>query len=471
MSRDLTARLRGLSRQFPVDWSGFYSRNLPEHVARVVITTMLVDVGRAAEIDAMAVTSYRSVLCESRSLLEAHDRHDLAAEVTDALKRVEGPDAWRSIAGRVIAAFPVTDYQLPDLEHLRRSLAAIEATASQRCLDAYQSLLGEQSREPAAVIDDSVEFKPTIQVIGGILERRLGAAPGCARGAVATGGLSKVTLLYTIGDRKLIVRADRGAQYSGAPVAEEYQTIATVHAAGVPVPRPVLFEDALDGGHPAFSVVDWVDGQPIGGVPAFRDAALCRRLAEILAAIHAVPPERFSHLPGWNSTIPDRQLAALEIREREWRDAGAANPVVEYALHWLRANITASDGPHCLVHGDFRPHNVLGVDREVTAVLDWEHSKIGAAAEDLAYFRPAAEALSSWDEFLDAYTGAGGRMPTADQLRYYEVLASVFNISILDQMELEYSGRADQPLSMIGTVLHHRPLTQRRLAERLGLAT
>jgi aminoglycoside phosphotransferase (APT) family kinase protein len=171
-------------------------------------------------------------------------------------------------------------------------------------------------------------------------------------------------------------------------VTEEYRTIATLHAAGVPVPRPVLVEDAADGRHPAFAVVDWVDGQPIGGVPAFRDAALCRRLAEILAAIHAAPAERFPHLPGSNSTIPEQQLTDLRIREREWRDSGAVNPIVEYALHWLRANVAASDGPRCLVHGDYRPHNVLGVGREVTAVVDWEHTRIGTAAEDLAYFRP-----------------------------------------------------------------------------------
>jgi hypothetical protein len=62
-------------------------------------------------------------------------------------------------------------------------------------------------------------------------------------------------------------------------------------------------------------------------------------------------------------------------------------------------------------------------------------------------------------------------MPSADQLRYSEVLAGVFNVSTLDQMALEYEGRPDQPLSMIATVLHIRPLTQQRLTDRLRLTT
>jgi hypothetical protein len=42
----------------------------------------------------------------------------------------------------------------------------VEATASQRCLDAYQNILGEQRRESTTAGDDSVEHKQTIEVIG-----------------------------------------------------------------------------------------------------------------------------------------------------------------------------------------------------------------------------------------------------------------------------------------------------------------
>jgi aminoglycoside phosphotransferase (APT) family kinase protein len=55
------------------------------------------------------------------------------------------------------------------------------------------------------------------------------------------------------------------------------------------------------------------------------------------------------------------------------------------------------------VHGDFNLRNILIDGDRVSAVLDWELSHAGDAAEDLAHMRPDLERTMDWEEFLAEY--------------------------------------------------------------------
>ena len=65
-------------------------------------------------------------------------------------------------------------------------------------------------------------------------------------------------------------------------------------------------------------------------------------------------------------------------------------PLLREAIAWLRAN-RASSGRVALVHGDYRIGNfILGADRRIAAVLDWELAHVGDPVEDIAWASPAA---------------------------------------------------------------------------------
>ena len=97
--------------------------------------------------------------------------------------------------------------------------------------------------------------------------------------------------------------------------------------AGVKVPRPVAYLGEL-GGREAFAM-ERVEGETIGrrivAQPAAGPADV--QLADELAKIHAIPPERLPFLGGGD---------ILERFEGELDSVGDPHPAIEYGLWWLR---------------------------------------------------------------------------------------------------------------------------------------
>jgi aminoglycoside phosphotransferase (APT) family kinase protein len=78
-------------------------------------------------------------------------------------------------------------------------------------------------------------------------------------------------------------------------------------------------------------------------------------------------------------------------------------------------------GPRSFVHGDASFHNILVEDGRLTALLDWELSHAGDAAEDLAYVKHLAQHIVPWDDFMASYQEAGGSPISSLRLSYFEV--------------------------------------------------
>lgn len=461
---DLPSRVRALTHQFPLDWTEWYKGRRADHAARAVLASLLVDLTAGRSIDDEATRAHVAILGRLCELMR--ERPTVPGITGDIEKLLEAGKHDREQTRRMIGrAVEVTAAEgSNEIEWLHRVAVGVELWANEAYQEAYLANLGDAGRDA----DDQPE---DTDLVAGIAEALRDDLPRSTVGSPQQlpGGFSKLTLTCEVDGRPLVVRADRGGTFSGASVSEEFAVIKILYEAGAPVPRPLRMIPASAGRHLGFMTMSRVDGAPFGFLPEFRDRALCRELGTVLAGIHGVPLTRLPNLHGGEMAVPDRVLADVSRRERAWRESGCSNPVIEYALHWLRRNAAWAKGSRCLVHGDFRPHNILRDGDRITAVLDWEYAKVGHAAEDLAYMRDAAEALWSWDEFLDAYVEAGGELPDPQVLRYYDVYAAIFVLTILEQVEELFTGAVDQPLFMMGSVIQHRPRMLATLADRLNL--
>ena len=156
---------------------------------------------------------------------------------------------------------------------------------------------------------------------------------------------------------------------------------------------------------------------------------LARESGAIAARIHAVDVGALPSMPVMGAREQIDQ-------QRSYLDAfGEPHPAFELGLRWLEANVTESEAPPVLVHGDFRNGNfVVGADG-IHAVLDWELAHLGDPAEDLGWlcvkswrFGNAdriAGGFGSLDDLLGAYADAGGAALDEDTLRFWVVLGTL----------------------------------------------
>ena len=107
------------------------------------------------------------------------------------------------------------------------------------------------------------------------------------------------------------------------------------------------------------------------------------------------------------------------------------SPKLAVIMAWLRAN--APDSPvTTLVHGDFKPGNVLMEGDQVTVVLDWETAHLGDPHEDLGWVTNPLRAREhsipgSWEpEHLVArWSRQTGFEVDRDAVHWWSVLANL----------------------------------------------
>ena len=240
-----------------------------------------------------------------------------------------------------------------------------------------------------------------------------------------SGGANRETWALSAEGRELVLRGGAGTGSVGLAVEAEAMTAAG--RAGVPVPE-VVATGELDGR--PYLLMSRVDGETIPR-RILRDPALARpgRAAELgglLARLHAVPLAEVpsvvavgdplaalhaDHLPGGRVPPPGLALGLRELARTPPEPAGET-----------------------LVHGDFRMGNLMLGPDGVRAVLDWELVHTGDPVEDLGWLcakvwrfgspHPAG-GLGSREELLDGYAAVAGWRPSAAQLRWWELYATV----------------------------------------------
>ena len=240
------------------------------------------------------------------------------------------------------------------------------------------------------------------------------------------GGASKEAWAVDADGSQLLVRRAGGGVIHEAtlPLEREFQVLEAAAEAGVKVPRPIAYLGEL-GGREAFAM-ERVEGETIGrrivrGAPPGLDV----QLAEELAKIHAISPERLPFL---------RSGDVLERFEHELDLVGEPHPALEYGLWWLRGR-RPPPLPDVVSHGDFRIGNVAVSERGLESLLDWEFAHLSDPREDLAWplvraWRFGADerwlgGVGDVEPYLARYAQLTGRAISADELYWWEVLGNV----------------------------------------------
>ncbi|WP_256295687.1 phosphotransferase family protein [Haloarchaeobius salinus] len=208
-------------------------------------------------------------------------------------------------------------------------------------------------------------------------------------------GLNLVLAVSTPAQEYVVRRPNklRDRAYINA-LHDEYGVMERLHDTPLPTPEPVLYCDdpsILDG---AFFVIPRVPGEvvPLGSdLPErFRHPAARRQLAhtlvDTLADVHALDPEQFEGV--CDSRTPREQVQnGLDRLDEATAVTGREFARLRALGEWLIGN-APEDPETTLVHGDFRPGNILFAGEEtpeITSVLDWEAALLGDPLVELGY--------------------------------------------------------------------------------------
>ncbi|MGH3132942.1 MAG: phosphotransferase family protein [Gaiellaceae bacterium] len=240
------------------------------------------------------------------------------------------------------------------------------------------------------------------------------------------GGASKEAWAVDTADgRELLVRrAGGGVIHEGTLSLEhEFEVLHAAHEAGVRVPEPLAYLGEIEG-REAF-VMQRVHGETIGRrIVKSPPASLPLEMADELAKVHSIPPERLRFL---------RDADPFEVFYEELDSVGEPHPPIELGLRWARERIPL-ERPRVVGHGDFRLGNLVVDETGLVAVLDWEFSHVSDPAEDVAWPLVRAWRFGRDDlrlggvgevgPYLDRYAELTGRELPLDELYAWEVLGN-----------------------------------------------
>lgn len=173
------------------------------------------------------------------------------------------------------------------------------------------------------------------------------------------------------------------------------------------------------------------------GLDAGTRLGLAWQMADVLADIHRLDAERLQlHARGRLAVVGNAADALTACCSGLVPQAEAA-PEMRLAAWWLRDHLPAPPGRLALVHGDFRPANMLIDGNHISAVLDWELAHLGDPAADLGwyvagYYRGEHFMPDLWspEGFLARYEARIGHAVDRTAIRFWAVFA-VFKLAAI----------------------------------------
>ena len=168
---------------------------------------------------------------------------------------------------------------------------------------------------------------------------------------------------------------------------------------------------------------------------------LPEQMAEELAKIHALPPQR---LPFLEDASVDRLVEELD-------EIGEPHPAIELGLWWLREN-RPPPRPPLVVHGDFRIGNLVVDENGLVGVLDWEFAHLDDPARDLSFALVRAwrfgvperrlGGIGDVEPYLERYSELTGFDVRPEELDYWELAGNVaWAIGCLTQARRHLTGQ------------------------------
>jgi aminoglycoside phosphotransferase (APT) family kinase protein len=225
--------------------------------------------------------------------------------------------------------------------------------------------------------------------------------------SLISGGRSNLTYLVETRERRVVLRRPPLGHVlpTAHDMRREWRVISALAPTPVPVPEPIAFCADEDVVGAPFYLMGHVPGEAVRsredlGEPApARTRRLSERLAEVLAAIHAVDYREvgladFGRPEGY-------LLRQIERWGQQWERSKTADlPEYDRLVSRLRERLPAQTAG-TLVHGDYRLDNTLvrvgpkAAELEILAVVDWEMSTLGDPLADLGL------TLTYWQEAGD----------------------------------------------------------------------
>lgn len=246
---------------------------------------------------------------------------------------------------------------------------------------------------------------------------------------VEVDGLAGVEGLADGRGRIAVRLAPSYAVYPVVDLAHQYElTLAASDHSPAPVPRPIWYEPddgwlgaevIVSVGAPGVVGDDVLSGWMVDLSPQ-QQRRLWERSVEQLAALHTCDLDnagiRDRGLPVAGGSSLDRALAYWELYLRFVSEHDEF-PLLELAVSRLRRDRPDEVLPDALVWGDARLGNMLFVDGEPSALLDFEFTHVGLREFDIAFF-------SIFDWILSVHFMNAQRLPGfaghSETLDYYE---------------------------------------------------
>lgn len=189
---------------------------------------------------------------------------------------------------------------------------------------------------------------------------------------------------------------------------------------------------------------------------------LAREMCDVLADLHTLDLDA----TGLRSVLPAPDTTPGEQELARWEDELAAaelepQPVLRWALRWLWDHVPPAPARDVLVHGDFRPANVLVDEGRVRVLLDWELAHLGDPLDDLGWYCAPLYAREhfipgAWTQkdFLRRYAERTGIDVDPGALRFWQTF-TVFRLAViaLQGVRIFCEGGSDRPAAPLPRVL------------------
>ncbi|MGA1033687.1 MAG: phosphotransferase family protein [Ilumatobacteraceae bacterium] len=263
--------------------------------------------------------------------------------------------------------------------------------------------------------------------------------------APVSAGARRFNALFSIrsagGQERLALTMIPTASIQLLSVVDEAAVRTLAEHAGVPVPHihHVCTDESVLGG--PFFCSTAVDGETVprrvlrlvaDGDPGLGER-IVSQLGLALARLGSIDPVTAPDALAPESGNPPIAEALSQV------DTGLAellepSPAFAFCTRWLERHAPDEPDQVAIVHSDVRNGNIIVGPDGLRAILDWEGSRLGDPAEDLAWtcqrmwrFREdhlTVGGLGTFTSLVDAYRNAGGIVDD-DRVRWWRVLTTV----------------------------------------------
>ena len=256
-------------------------------------------------------------------------------------------------------------------------------------------------------------------------------AAGPLRFELIAGGRSNLTYRVHCGDGTSVVlrRPPLGHVLATAhDMAREHKIISGVGRTDVPVPRAIALCTDETVNEAPFYVMSYEQGAVLHSadesalVPEGERMPLSRRVAEVMARLHAVEPDDVGLGDlGRREDYLGRQLRRWK---RQWEQSKTRElPIMDDVAAELEARKPEQIGS-AIVHGDYRLGNMISGAKPnehwaIVAVLDWELCTLGDPMADVGYLMNNWVSPDEPSAGTSAPTQAGGFASRSEMLDWY----------------------------------------------------